>query len=78
MKHLMVLCFLLPVLGYGQNDIRYFDEHNNPVSKETFYEKRNTNQYLDVPGDSAHHKKLLWRIQSGHVLDALTAFTKKK
>lgn len=67
MKHLLVLCFLLPFLGFCQDDTKYFDEDNNPISKEAFFEKRNTNRYLDVPGDSAHHKKLLWRYDDGKI-----------
>lgn len=48
-------------------NIRYFDESNAEISKEKFMELRNSMEYLDVPGDSANHKRLVYRYVEGKI-----------
>lgn len=47
--------------------IKYFDENNTEISKSNFYQMRSTNILLDIPGDSAHHKKLILREKRGKI-----------
>jgi hypothetical protein len=56
-----------PSSGSENND-RYFDESNTEISKEKFIELRNSMEYLDVPGDSANHKRLVYRYVEGKIL----------
>lgn len=49
------------------NQIRYFDENNVEISKSKFNRIRSTSKLLDIPGDSANHKKLTLRFQRGKI-----------
>ena len=45
----------------GNDTTKYFDEKNLEINKSTFERIRSTNKLLDIPGDSANHKKLTLR-----------------
>lgn len=83
MKILMFfLCFLtfgnLPAQEINANDrpvpFKYFNEKNQSISKAVFQKKRSSNKFLEISGDSAHHKKLTIRVESGQINDVQTLF----
>ena len=49
------------------DETRYFDQNNNEISKRKFKRIRSTNEFLDIPGDSRNHKKLVWREKRGKI-----------
>lgn len=51
----------------GNDNTKYFDENNVEISKSKFKRIRSTNKLLDIPGDSANHKKLILREKSGEI-----------
>ncbi len=51
----------------SDKEYRYFDESNFEISKEKFMELRHSLEYLDVPGDSANHKRLVYRYVEGKI-----------
>ena len=51
----------------GNANTKYFDENNVEISKSKFTRIRSTNKLLDIPGDSANHKKLTLREKSGEI-----------
>lgn len=51
----------------GNDNTKYFDENNIEISKSKFNRIRSTNKLLDIPGDSANHKKLTLREKSGEI-----------
>jgi len=53
----------------GSDKIKYFDENNAEISKSKFNRIRSTNKLLDIPGDSANHKKLTLREKRGKIND---------
>ena len=46
---------------------KYFNENNVKISKSKFRKIRATNRLLDIPGDSAHHRKLTLRDKRGKI-----------
>jgi len=46
---------------------KYFNENNVKISKSKFRKIRATNRLLDIPGDSAHHRKLTLREKRGKI-----------
>jgi len=48
---------------------KYFDVNYVEISKSKFRKIRATNRLLDIPGDSAHHRKLSLREKRGKVND---------
>lgn len=48
-------------------NFRYFDENYNEISQAKFKRIRATNQFLDIPGDSANHKLLTEREFHGKI-----------
>lgn len=46
---------------------KYFDEANIEISKKQFNHKLDSRNYLEIPGDSIHCKKLITRAQSGQI-----------
>lgn len=53
----------------GSNKVRFFDENNLEISKSKFNQIRSTNKFLDIPGDSINHKKLILREKRGQIDD---------
>ncbi len=51
----------------GNDTTKYFDEKNLEINKSTFERIRSTNKLLDIPGDSANHKKLILRETRGKI-----------
>ncbi len=49
------------LLDQSQKKIRYFNEKNIEISEMEFSKIRSTNLFLDIPGDSSNHKKLIDR-----------------
>lgn len=71
-KILLTLIFGLSICIHSslkaQNDtIKYFDENNLEISKLQFEQIRSTNLFLEIPGDSIHHKKLTLREKYGEI-----------
>lgn len=62
-KILLTLTFGILIYSCSSSKIRnkYFDENNVEISKSKFYQIRSTSKLLDIPGDSANHKKLTLR-----------------
>lgn len=46
---------------------KYFDEENIEISKKQFNYKLDSRNFLEIPGDSIHTKKLIARAQSGQI-----------
>ena len=46
---------------------RYFDENNLEITEAKFNQIRSTHKFLEIPGDSIHHKKLTQRGQRGQI-----------
>ncbi|WP_204346647.1 hypothetical protein [Psychroserpens algicola] len=53
----------------GSDKTKYFDENSVEISKSKFNRIRSTNKLLDIPGDSANHKKLTLREKRGKIND---------
>ncbi len=53
----------------AENNYRYFDVNNEEISQSEFEEFRATNRFLDISGDSTHHKKLTERERWGTIND---------
>lgn len=51
----------------GNDTTKYFDENNLEINKSKFDRIRSTNKLLDIPGDSANHKKLILREKRGKI-----------
>lgn len=49
------------------NTIKYFDENNVEISKSKFERISAKKEYLEIPGDSANHKKLIFREKRGEI-----------
>ncbi|MEO8795140.1 MAG: hypothetical protein ABI390_06700 [Daejeonella sp.] len=62
-----VLIYSCSPLTVGNNNTKYFDENNVEISKSKFDRRRSTNKLLDIPGDSANHKKLTLREKRGKI-----------
>lgn len=62
-----IILFACSSLNIGKNKMRYFDENNMELSKSKFKRIRSTNEFLDVPGDSINHKKLVEREEHGKI-----------
>lgn len=54
--------FMLFGFFYAQNQatlqLKYFDENYQPISKELFDIQKSQHKFLDVTGDSIHHRML--------------------
>ncbi|WP_226065464.1 hypothetical protein [Kaistella polysaccharea] len=61
---LMYSCSATPA---ATKEIKYFDEDDNQITKTKFDEIRATHKFLDVPGDSMNHKKLIFRVNRGNI-----------
>ncbi|KQM76277.1 hypothetical protein ASE74_19695 [Pedobacter sp. Leaf216] len=74
MKNLMLSTLTLFILilntkAQEVKNIRYFDIDNKEINKSVFDEKRSTNVFLDIPGDSSNHRKLINREEQGKIKD---------
>jgi len=74
MKKIMLSIIPLLLLKFSTKaqevkNIRYFDVDNKEISKSTFEEKRSSNTFLDIPGDSSNHHKLINREEKGEIND---------
>ncbi|MFD2697462.1 hypothetical protein ACFSQ0_05625 [Mesonia sediminis] len=70
----ILLLFLIGLFFYSCSSTKnrkvktkYFDENYTEISKSEFERIRKTNRLLDIPGDSAHHKKLTLRERHGKI-----------
>lgn len=87
---IVIIIILISNFSFAQNqktdnnNIKYFDENYNPVSKTEYESRKLENRLLSIQGDSIHHKILSLREQEGTVanrkyLDSLlTRSTNKK
>lgn len=71
-KILLTLVFGILIYSCSSTKIandktKYFDENNVKISKSKFNRIRSTNKLLDIPGDSANHKKLTLREKRGKI-----------
>lgn len=48
-------------------DKKYFNENNIEITKSEYNRSRSTNKLLDIPGDSANHRKLALREERGKI-----------
>lgn len=68
----LFLSILICACSTGKIDtktIRYFDENNLEISEAAFEKLRCTAEFIDIVGDSSHHKKLTFREKRGRVND---------
>lgn len=65
--YISLLFFISMACGTTNPNIRYFDDNNVEISKSKFNKIRSSSKMLDIPGDSAHHKKLTEREQKGEI-----------
>lgn len=78
---IFIITVLISSFSFAQNkevdqDIKYFDESYNQISKSEFDEKRKGNRLLSVQGDSVNHKLLTLRefqgvLQNRRYVDSL-------
>jgi hypothetical protein len=71
-KVLLTLIFGILIYSCSSTKIendktKYFDENNIEISKSKFNQIVSTNRLLDIPGDSANHKKLTLREKRGKI-----------
>ena len=75
MKRSLFLLFIGVLISYNslsqvrKKKTKYFDLNYIEISKSRFKKIRKTNRLLDVPGDSAHHRKLSLRERRGKIND---------
>ncbi|HLS30373.1 MAG TPA: hypothetical protein VK021_05925 [Flavobacteriaceae bacterium] len=85
---IFIIIVLISSFSYAQNkevddNIKYFDESYNQISKTEFDDKKRGNRLLSIQGDSAHHKLLSLREYRGvlqnrkYVDSLLTSSTNK-
>lgn len=74
MKNLIIifLCLLAINSSLAQeivpdDQFKYFDVKGFEITKAKFEDKRKTNKYLDIQGESANHKKLIERVETGQL-----------
>jgi hypothetical protein len=72
-KKTLLLTFLLILITSCSTSktakTKYFDANNNQISKSKFTRIRTTHKFLDIPGDSINHKKLIKREKFGKISD---------
>ncbi|PJX25159.1 hypothetical protein CAP47_02355 [Psychroflexus sp. S27] len=66
MKKVFII-FLIGILFSSCSSSRFFDENNTEISKSKFKEQISTYKYLEIPGDSVNHKKLIKREVRGKI-----------
>ncbi len=70
MLRYILLILMIPSVflssSYGQST-KYFDENNVPIKKSKFKKKIEYEAYFSIPGDSAHHKRLIPRSVTNNI-----------
>lgn len=64
-----IICGCSSSSKVNDKNIRYFDDQYNEISRSKFNKIRSTNEFLDIPGDSIHHRKLIGREHQGKLND---------
>jgi hypothetical protein len=86
-RHTFILALLFSGFFNAQNPstfgLKYFDENYQPISKSEFDRKRSTRQFLNVQGDSIHHRMLSVRevygvLENRSYLDSLLTVATSK
>lgn len=72
---LLIIMHSCSVSNIGNNAIRYFDENNLEISKSKFNRIRSSNKLLDIPGDSAHFRRLIFREKRGNITNKAKLLT---
>ncbi|TXF79046.1 hypothetical protein [Chryseobacterium sp.] len=68
---LMIVCFLFAGIINAQSTkhLRYFNQDNIKISKSEFQTKRDSGEFLEIPGDSLNSLKLVFREEEGSITD---------
>ncbi|NEU07438.1 hypothetical protein GZH53_03840 [Flavihumibacter sp. R14] len=76
MKNLIIILICLLAVKHSiaqepapNDQYKYFDVKGLQITKAKFEDRRKTNMYLDIPGDSANHMKLIERVETGQIND---------
>jgi hypothetical protein len=86
-RYTFILALLFSGIFYTQNQstfgLKYFDENYQPISKSEFESRRSTRQFLNVQGDSIHHRMLSVRevhsvLENRSYLDSLLTVASSK
>lgn len=66
MKKEFLIC-LAGLLFFSCSTKRFFDENNEEIHRSEFKDRLSTYKYLEIPGDSVNHKKLIKREVRGKI-----------
>ena len=86
-RHTFFLALLFSGVFYAQNQatlqLKYFDENYQPISKQLFDIQKSQHKFLDVTGDSIHHRMLSVRevhgvLENRSYLDSLLTVASSK
>lgn len=61
------IIFLIGILFSSCSSSKFFDENNKEIDRSKFNEQLSTYKYLEIPGDSVNHKKLIKREARGKI-----------
>ena len=86
-RHTFILALLFSGVFYAQNQatlqLKYFDENYQPISIQLFDIQKSKHKFLDVTGDSIHHRMLSVRevhgvLENRSYLDSLLTVASSK